>query len=102
PDLLMERLLKFATPPDAATVVVPESVPPPGLVPIATVMLALEVVTVLPNASCTTTCTTGEIATPAVACVGSPVKATCAAAATEMLKAELLAPVRAPEAALRV
>jgi len=53
----MERLEKVATPPDAATVVVPDSVPPPGLVPIATVMLAVEPVTVFPNASCTVTCT---------------------------------------------
>src|SRR3954471_23652315 len=98
----MERLEKLATPPDAATVVVPDSVPPPGLVPIATVMLALELVTVLPKASCTTACTTGEIATPAVVSDGWPVKASLLAAATEMLKAELLAPVRDPEAALRV
>ena len=39
PALLMDRLLKVATPPTAATVVVPLSVPPPGLVPMATVTL---------------------------------------------------------------
>src|SRR5256885_10667938 len=98
----MEGVGKVATPPDAATVVVPDSVPPPGLVPMATVMLAVELVTVLPNASCTVTCTAGEIATPAVAVVGWVVKATCEAAATEMLKAELPVPVSDPEAALRV
>src|SRR3954468_21212332 len=98
----MERLENVATPATAATVVVPDSVPPPGLVPIATVMAALELVTVLPNASCTVTRTAGEIATPAVASDGWTVKASFEAAATEMLKAELLVPVRAPEAALRV
>src|SRR5512144_1563627 len=98
----MERLENVATPADAATVVVPDSVPPPGLAPMATVMLALDPVTVLPNASCTATRTAGESATPAVASVGWVMKASCAAAATEMLKAELPAPVRAPDAALRV
>ena len=61
----MERVEKLATPLTAATVSVPDSVPPPGLVPIATVTLAVELVTVLPNASCTATCTAGTIATPA-------------------------------------
>src|SRR5687767_15881204 len=98
----MDRLEKLATPALADTVVVPDSVPPPGLVPMATVVLAVELVTVFPNASCTVTCTAGAIATPAVAFVGWAVKATCEAAATLMLKAELPAPVRDPEAALRV
>jgi len=62
----MDRLENVATPLLAVTVVVPESVPPPGLVPIATVMLAVELGTVLPKASCTATCTGGLIATPAV------------------------------------
>src|SRR5262245_16767540 len=98
----MERLENVATPAFAATVVVPESVPPPGLVPIASVMLAVEVVTVFPNASCTTACTDGLIATPAVALVGCAAKASLLADAGLMLKAELLAPVSAPEAALSV
>src|SRR5579885_233212 len=38
PTLLMLRFGKEATPLAAATVAVPESVPPPGFVPIATVM----------------------------------------------------------------
>src|SRR5436189_3177994 len=73
PDLSMDRLEKVATPLTADTVAVPDSVPPPGLVPIATVMLAEELVTVFPNASATTTCTAGVIATPAVAFVGCTV-----------------------------
>src|SRR5262245_31466269 len=98
----MDRLEKVATPAIADTVVVPDSVPPPGLVPSATVMLAVEVVTVFPNASCTAACTAGLIATPAVAFVGCTVKASRFAAAGLMLKVELLAPVSAPEAALSV
>jgi len=72
----MERLENVATPLDAATVVVPESVPPPGLAPMATVTLAEEPVTVFPNASCTTTCTAGESAAPAVVLAGWTAKAT--------------------------
>src|SRR5438045_6349611 len=98
----MDRLEKLATPFTADTVVVPDSVPPPGLVPIATVMLAVELVTVFPNASCTATCTTGLIAAPAVAFVGCAVNATFDAAAGELLNAAELAPVSAPDAAVRV
>src|SRR5205814_1807937 len=77
----MDRLERLATPLTAATVVVPDSVPPPGLVPMATVRLALELVTVLPNASCTVTCTAGAIAAPAAAFVGCTVNASLEAAA---------------------
>src|SRR3954470_7499687 len=77
----MDRLEKVATPLTAATVDVPDSVPPPGLLPMATVTLAVEVVTVLLNASCTATCTAGAIDAPAVAVVGCTMNATPAAAA---------------------
>src|SRR5947207_2926984 len=87
----MDRLEKLATPALAFAVVVPESVPPPGLVPIATVMLADELVTVLPNASCTVTCTADEIAAPAMALVGCTVKATRESAAGVMLDADAVA-----------
>src|SRR3954470_11571053 len=89
----MDRLEKVATPRTADTAVVPESAPPPGLVPIATVMLAVELVTVLVNASCTVTCTAGEIDTPAVAFVGWTVKASFEAAAGVTLNADDVAPV---------
>src|SRR5678816_3704985 len=89
----MDRLEKVATPAAAATVVVPESVPPPGLVPMATVMLAVELVTVLPNGSCTVTCTAGETFAPAVALVGWAVKASLDAAPGLMLNAVEVAPV---------
>src|SRR3954447_7444209 len=98
----MERLENVATPPTAATVVVPDSVPPPGLVPMATVMLAVELVTVLPNASCTATCTAGLIAAPAVSLVGWAVNATFDAAAGVTLNAAEVVPDSAPEAAVKV
>src|SRR5205823_3011560 len=98
----MDRLGKVATPLTAATVVVPDSVPPPGLLPMATVMLAVELVTVLLNASCTVTCTAGLIAAPAVALVGWTVKATLLAAAGLMVNADEVAEVSGAEAAVSV
>src|SRR3954469_22159057 len=98
----MDRFENDATPATAATVAVPDSGPLPGLVPIATVMLADGLVTVLLNASCTVTCTAGLIATPAVAFVGWTVNASLDAAAGLMLKPTLPAPVSAPEAAFSV
>src|SRR5205809_7824069 len=59
-----------ATPPAAATAVVPESVPPPGFAPIATVTVAVNAVAVLPCASCAVTWTAGAIDAPAVALDG--------------------------------
>src|SRR5262245_50063715 len=98
----MERLEKFATPADAATVVVPDSVPPPGLAPMATVMLALELVTVFPNASCTDTCTAGLMAAPAMALVGCTVNATRVATSGLMAHAAEVAPVSGADAAASV
>src|SRR3954467_5260940 len=98
----MERLENVATPPTADTVVVPESVPLPGLVPMAIVMLAVELVTVLPNESCTATCTAGLIATPAVAFVGWAMMASLEAAAGLMLNADEVAPVSGADAAVSV
>src|SRR3954454_6049410 len=98
----MERLENVATPLTADTVVVPESAPPPGLVPMATVMPAVELVTVLLKASCTVTCTAGEMATPAVALVGCTVKASLDAAAGVMLKAAEVAEVSGADAAVSV
>src|SRR5512140_245232 len=99
----MDRLEKVATPNDADTVVVPDSVPPPGLVPIATVMLADELVMVFPNVSCTATCTAGERLVPAVALSGGcRVKASLEGAAGLMLNADEVAPVSPLDAAVRV
>src|SRR5512132_2084 len=98
----MERLENVATPVTADIVVVPESVPPPGLLPTATVMLAVELVTVFPNASCTATCTAGLIATPAAELDGWAVKASLEPAAARMLNPAEVAPVRPPDAAVSV
>src|SRR5689334_10647760 len=99
----MDRLENVATPPLVVTLVVPDSVPPPGLVPIATVMdVGLAVVTVLPNWSCTATCTAGLIATPAVAAEGWTANPTLVAAAAVMLKVALVALSSGAEVACRV
>jgi hypothetical protein len=55
PDLLMLRPVKVLTPDAAAPLAVPERVPAEGFVPMATVIMTVDVVTVLPFASCTTT-----------------------------------------------
>src|SRR3989442_1847744 len=81
----MLRLEKVATPLTAATVVVPARIPLAGLVPIATVMLVVAVVTVLPWASWTATWTAGVIAAPAAALLGCTVNTSFAAGPTLML-----------------
>src|SRR6185295_1228192 len=98
----MERVVNVATPATAATVPVPDSVPPLGLVPIATVMVAVELVTVLLNWSCTVTRTGGAIATPATALVGWVVKASLLAAAGLMLNPVDAAPVSGADVAVSV
>lgn len=65
------------------------SVPPPGFVPIASVIEAELVVTVFPPASCTVTVGCVVQTTPAVPPPGCVVKANCAAAPSVMLKALL-------------
>jgi hypothetical protein len=70
PVLLTLKSLNVATPLTALMIVVPDSVPLPGLVPMATVIEAVEEVTVFPPASCTTTVTTGDMSTPAAALLG--------------------------------
>ena len=81
---MIERLLKVARPATAATVVVPESVPPAGLVPIAIVTLAVLVVRLL-NWSSMRTVTAGLIETPATVLVGCCRKRRWSAAAGVML-----------------
>src|SRR5437773_11161920 len=62
---------KVATPATAATVFVPDRVPVPGFVPIATVMLPVNPVAVFPWPSWAVTWTAGVIAAPATALVRS-------------------------------
>src|SRR2546422_10621809 len=59
-----------ATPPAAATAVLPESVPPPGFAPMASVTVAVNAVAVFPCASSAVTWTAGVIGAPAVAVDG--------------------------------
>src|SRR5512146_1091993 len=98
----MDRLENVATPFTAISVVVPDSVPPPGLVPMATVMMAVELVTVFPKASCTTTSTAGLIAPPAETLFGQALNASRYAAAGLMLNADEVAPVSPNDAAVSV
>ena len=93
---------KEAIPAEAVTLVVPESVPPLGLVPIATVTLFVAVVTVFPNVSCTATCTAGEIVSPPLVLLGCTLKPSLEAAPKVMLNDPLVAPVRVPADAVKV
>src|SRR2546421_737819 len=94
PAVSMLRLEKVATPLTAAAVVVPERVPPFGFVPIATMILVVAVITVLPWASWTATRPAAVTAPPAYVLLGCSAKMSLAAAARTMLNALLVAPVR--------
>src|SRR5262245_2101166 len=98
----MEMLENVATPLDAGTGFVPDSVPPPGLVPMASVIDAAEPVTVLSLESCTVTGIEGLMLTPAVAFDGCTVNASLEAAPGVMLNALLVAEARPPELAISV
>jgi hypothetical protein len=78
PVLSMDSVPNVATPPTAATVVVPDSVPPPGLIPIANVTLPVNPISVFPAASCATTCTAGAIVAPAGVDTGGTANTSCA------------------------
>src|SRR5262245_13039061 len=90
----MLKLGKTATPPTAETVIVPESVPPAGLVPIVTVTLPAKLGTRLPCESQADTSTCGAIVTPAVAELGCTVNARRAALPTVIANGALVAPLR--------
>src|SRR5213594_1773174 len=75
PLLSMLSVEKLATPATAVTVVVPDSVPPPGLVPIVTVTAPTKSVAVRPTASRASTWTAGASVAPAVAAAGCITKA---------------------------
>src|SRR3954462_2277257 len=98
----MDRLANVATPLTEATLVVPDSVPPPGLAPMASATVAVELVAVLPNASCTVTCTDGAMDTPATALLGCTENATLEGVAWLMLNPAEVAEVSPAEVAARV
>src|SRR5205809_4374118 len=79
-----------ATPPTAATGPPPDRVPPPALVPIATVTFPVNPVAVLLLASSAVTCTAGVIAAPADVVLGSTEKTSCVAVPAVMLNAVLV------------
>src|SRR5207245_1620712 len=81
PALLIDRSENVARPPTAATVFVPERVPPPGFEfdGMASVMFPVNCVAVLPNASRAVTCTGGVITAPAGVLLGGTVNASCVA-----------------------
>src|SRR6266480_7006056 len=81
---------KVATPATAATVLVPDRVPVPGFVPIATVMFPVNPVAVLPLPSWAVTSTAGVIAAPAVVVLGCTLNTTCAAEPGGMLSTALV------------
>src|SRR3989475_11888053 len=68
-----------ARPARAAPVFLPASVPPLGLVPIATAMFPVNPVAVLPLASWAVTSTAGVIAAPAVVVLGCTLNTNCVA-----------------------
>src|SRR6266566_3745709 len=85
----MLRLANVATPFVAATVVVPDSVPPPGFAPSVTTTFAVKPGSVLPSASSAVTWTAGVIAAPAVTALGWTVNTSCVAVPAATLKAVL-------------
>src|SRR2546426_2755191 len=88
---------KVATPATAATDAVPPSVPPSGLVPIASVTLPANPVATFPNASRAVTSTAGVMVAAAAVLVGCTVNTSRDAAAGVMLKVALVTP-RSPSA----
>lgn len=100
--MLIDKVLKVATPATALTVVVPLSAPPVGFVPIAITIDAELVFTRLPPASSTCTVTAGVIVAAATVLVGCCVKANCAAEPTFMLNAALVAVVSPVAVAVKV
>src|SRR2546427_594177 len=90
----MLRFEKVATPLTAARSVERGGGPEGRSRPTPNVLKKMAVVTVLPWASWTVTCTAGVIAAPAAVLLGCTVKTSFAAAPTPMLNALLVAPVR--------
>src|SRR5437016_8120581 len=83
---------KVATPATAATVLVPDKVPLLGFVPIATVMLPVNPVAVLPLPSWAVTSTAGVIAATATVFVGWTLNTSAVAVPAVVLYAVLYLP----------
>src|SRR5437667_510227 len=89
PVLLRLKSVKVAAPPTAATVVVPLSVLPPGLLPSAIATLPVKPVTRFPSASSARTFTAGAIWRPATVVLGGVPNTSCVAVPAVIVK-ELL------------
>src|SRR6267142_2672529 len=87
----MLRAEKVATPFTAATVVVPDSVPPLGLAPSDAVTSPVNPATVLPSASRAATFTAGAIAAPATVDLGSTPNSSWTGAPAVIANAALVA-----------
>src|SRR5437762_13160281 len=99
----MLSVAKLATPLTAATVVVPASTPPAGLVQIGRAASRHgELGTVVPAASCAATCTAGVSVVPAGAFAGCPVHTRWVAAPGVMPNGVLVAAVRPVGVTVRV
>src|SRR2546430_1641619 len=98
----MDRLLKVATPPTAATVTEPLRLPPPGLVPMGMVTGEGSEVGRCRCGSSRRTVTAGLIGKPASVLLGCTPKTRWLAAAGVMLKKEEVAMPRLPSLAVRV
>jgi hypothetical protein len=85
--------VNVATPATAFEVTVPESVPLPGFVPMASVIAFVAVVTMLPPASSMVTVTAGVIEATAAVLVGCAVNTSFVAEPAVTLNALLVAPV---------
>ena len=79
PVLVTVRSPKLATPFTVTVLVVPPSVPPPGLLPNAIVTVPVKPGTGFPTASTAVTCTAGVSGWPATVVVGCSVKRSCVA-----------------------
>src|SRR5437762_283827 len=88
----MLNVENVATPFTAFTLVVPDSVPPLGSAPIATVFMPVALPTVLPDASRAVTLTAGIVCPACVDC-GCVVNAKFVAGGAVMLKLALVVPV---------
>src|SRR5712692_357941 len=98
----MLRFANVATPPTAACVSVPASVPPLGFVPSATVTGPVKLDTAFPKASRALTATAGVIAAPAPVVLGWPVNASALAAPATTVTAAVCVTVTPAIAAVTV
>src|SRR5437899_418183 len=99
PTRLMLSVEKVATPFTAATVAVPDRVPPAGLAPIATLTFPVNPMATFPTPSSAVTRTAGVIVAPAVVLLGCTVNTSWVAVTVAMFNNALFPPVSPDEVA---